>query len=286
MHRIVSWQLLSLMLLVSCARQDVIQDAVVLARQGEEKKAVTLLEGYLREHPNATRERQLVLRLYAAQGNLGKAEQHIAQLVRTLGEGSPVPWLELGHALELQHRYDEALAAYDKAAAAAPKDPTGPRVGGLRAARWGELDASAERLTEALRRDPGDAAVWHARGVVELKRGNGAAAKNAYQSGLLADPASAENHLGLATLALQERAYAVALGHYEAIVRLRPTLGNAHLGRSWALIALGRSEDARRALADAQALGADQKVIRAQLRALAEAAAETAKKTQKPRENR
>jgi Flp pilus assembly protein TadD len=186
----------------------------------------------------------------------------------------------------LQHRYDEALEAYDRAAEVAPKDPTGPRVGGVRAARWGEMDLAAERLTEALRRDPRDASVWHAWGVVELKRGNPVAAQKAYESGLIADPDSVENHLGLATVALQRRAYTVALHHYETIVRLRPSSANAHLGRSWALIMLGRAAEARVELAQARTLGGDPTAIRAQLHALAQGAGNAAENPQKPPQNR
>lgn len=264
------------LLLAGCAKRDVVQDAVLLASRGEEGKAITLLEAYLREHRNATHERQLLVRLHASLGNMGKAEEQIELLARSLGEHSPTPWLELGHALELQHRYDEALDAYDRAAAVAPNDPTGPRVGGLRAARWGEADLAAERLTEALRRDPRDAATWHAWGVVELKRGNPVAAQKAYESGLIADPNSAENHLGLATVALQQRAYGVALHHYDELVRLRPSSANAGLGRSWALIMLGRTAQARVELARAKALGGDPDAIRAQLHALAHGAANSA----------
>jgi tetratricopeptide (TPR) repeat protein len=274
------------LLLSHCTRQDAVQDAVLLASQGEEAKAIALLEGYLREHPNATRERQLLVRLHASVGNLGKAEQHVTALARTLGEHSPVPWLELGHALELQHRYDEALEAYDRAAVAAPTDPTGPRVGGLRAARWGEMDLAAERLTEALRRNPRDATVWHAWGVVELKRGNPQTAQKAYESGLLADPASSENHLGLATLALQRKDHAAALRHYDDVVRLKPTSGNAHLGRSWALIMLGRVQEAREALARARDLGGDREAIAAQMHVLAQRTASAGENPQKPSQNR
>jgi tetratricopeptide (TPR) repeat protein len=269
-----------------CTQQDVVQDAVLLASQGEEGKAITLLEAYLREHPNATRERQLLVRLHASLGNMGKAEQQVALLAQALGEHDPTAWLELGHALELQHRYDEALEAYDQAAAAAPTDPTGPRVGGLRAARWGEMDLAAERLTEALRRDPRDANVWHAWGVVELARGNLEAARKAYENGLIADSRSAPNRLGLATIALQQRAYAAALHHYDELVRLRPTSAAAHLGRSWALIMLGRNEQARAELAHARALGGDPNAIRAQLDVLSKGSGIVTQNPQKPPQNR
>ena len=116
------------------------------------------------------------------------AEHEAGELAARLPSDSPIPWLELGHALEIVHRFDEALSLYDRAAAVAPRDPSGPRTGGLRAAHWGELDLAAPRLEEALRRNPGDAVVWHVLGLVRVHLGDLAGARTAYESGLRADP--------------------------------------------------------------------------------------------------
>lgn len=272
--------------LLGCAGIDVGQQAVLLARRGEEQKAIVLLEGYIAEHPGATRERQLLIRVHASVGDLQAAEQQAVALSRVLGERSPVPFIELGHAMELQHRYEEALSLYDKAADVAPRDPAGPRVGGLRSASWGELDAAAERLTEALRRDSGAADVWHALGWVQMQRGEYALADKAYQSGLVAQPDSAENRLGLATVALAQRDYERALSHYEVLGHLRPAFAGAQLGRAWTLILLGRADEAQAALTHAQELGADPKVVRAQRAVLAELRAKASRNSQKASQNR
>jgi Flp pilus assembly protein TadD len=158
---------------------------------------------------------------------------------------------------------------YDRAAEVAPKDAAGPREGGLRAARWGEAELAAPRLEEALRRDARDAKAWHALGVVRLELKDVAGARTAYQSGLVADPESLENHLGLATIAVKEGDARSALEHYDVIVRERPRLADAHLGRSWALIGLGRFEDAEAALAEGEKLGANQRALAAQRRLIA-----------------
>ena len=105
-------------------------------------------------------------------GDLGAAERAAADLAARLPPESPIPWLELGHAMELAHRYDEALDLYDRAAAVAPLDNVGPKTGGLRAARWGETALALPRLEEALRRDPRDAETWHALGLVRLHEGD------------------------------------------------------------------------------------------------------------------
>src|SRR4051812_15786143 len=220
--------------------------AAMLMDKGRVEEASALLLSYLQKHPNAVAERRLLIRVEASRGQLGAAQAEVAQLERQLGPQSPVPLVELGYALEMSHRYDEALAAYDRAAQLAPTDALGPLTGGLRAARWGELELAEPRLREAVRRAPKDPAAWHGLGLVLLSQGNATEAERAYRSGLLADPAALENRVGLATLAISRGDLAEALAQYDAIVRQRPHLPDAQLGRSFALIGLGRFDDAQR----------------------------------------
>lgn len=242
--------------------------ATMLVDKGRTDEASALLVSYLQKHPTAVAERRLLIRVEASRGQLGQAEDQVALLEQQLGPHSPVPFVELGHALELGHRYDEALAAYDQAAAVAPGDPLGPLTGGLRAARWGELELAEPRLREAVRRGPKDPAAWHALGLVRLSRGDVEGAEQAYRSGLLADPAALENRVGLATLALSRGDLSGALVQYDAIAQRRPNLPDAQLGRSFALMGLGRFEDARHALDEAERLGGDARVVGAQRREL------------------
>ena len=242
--------------------------ATMLVDKGRAEEASALLLSYLQKHPAAVAERRLLIRVEASRGQLGAAQTQVALLEKQLGPESPVPLVELGHALELQHRYDEAMAAYDQAAQLAPQDPLGPLTGGLRAARWGELELAEPRLREAVRRGPRDPAAWHALGLVQLSQGNLVGAEQAYRSGLLADPGALENRVGLATLALSRGDLAAALVQYDAIAQRRPKFAEAQLGRAFALLGLGRFEDARRALDEAERLGGEPRVIRAQRREL------------------
>lgn len=266
------WLLLALCcgLLVACAgaAASPVPRAAMLMDKGRADEASALLRDYLREHPDALAERRMLVRVEAFRGQLGAAQAEVAVLARQLGERSPIPLVELGYALEVSHRYDEALAAYDQAALVAPGDPLGPLTGGLRAARWGELDLAEPRLREALRRSPRDPAAWHALGLVQLSRGDFVAAEQAYRSGLLADPNALENRVGLATLALKRGDLPAALVQYDAIVAQRPKLADAHLGRSFALMGMGRLDEASRALDAAARLGASPRVITAQRREL------------------
>src|SRR5258706_8193387 len=242
--------------------------ASLLVDKGRADEASQLLTAYLQKHPNALAERRLLIRVEASRGQLGAAQTQVVLLEKRLGPHSPVPLVELGHALEMAHRYDEALAAYDRAAELSPRDPLGPLTGGLRAARWGELDLAEPRLREAVRRDPKDPAAWHALGLVQLSQGNAQGAEQAYRSGLLADPAALENRVGLATLALSRGDLSAALEQYDAIAARRPNLADAQLGRSFALLGLGRFDEARHALGEAERLGGDRRGIAAQRREL------------------
>lgn len=247
---------------------DPIGQARLYVDKGRPAEAASELEEALRKQPKALAERRLLIRVYASMGRMDRAEQHARVLVEQLGAASPIPWLELGHALELGHRYDEALEQYDHAAEVAPTDPLGPRTGGLRAAHWGEAELAEPRLIEALRRDPRSSEAWHALGMVRTRLGNLDGAGEAYRSGLRADPRALENRVGLATLAVLRGDAAAALVEYDAIVSVRPKLGDAQLGRSWALLKLGRLDDAQRALDRAAELGADARALAAQRRAL------------------
>src|SRR5262249_52988342 len=161
---------------------------------------------------------------------------------------------ELGHAYELAHRFEEALASYDTAASVAPQSPDGPREGGMRCARWGEVEEARPRLEEAIKRGANDAETWHALGLVRLHMNDYDGAEEAYRRGFAADPKASENLLGLATVAVMKDDAAAALSAYDALAARRPRFGGAQLGRAWALAKLGRTDEARRALDRAEQL--------------------------------
>lgn len=119
-------------LLVACAGTQPTpeQRAVMLVDKGQNGEAIRVLSDYLKQHPDALKERRLLIRIIALTGDLGRAAAEAEQLAKYLPSGDPSPWIEMGHAYELAHRYDEALSMYDRAAQVAPKDAAGPKEGG------------------------------------------------------------------------------------------------------------------------------------------------------------
>jgi tetratricopeptide (TPR) repeat protein len=256
--------------LSGCAfsQPDPAQQARMLVGKGRSAEAASELEAYLHLHPRMIAARRLLVRIYGTLGRTDWAERHALVLVAQLGPSSPIPWVELGYGAELSHGFGQALAYYDRAAAVAPRDPLGPLTGGLRSARWGELELAEPRLVEALRRDPRNGEAWHALGLVRANQGDLDGASAAYSSGLRADPSAVQDHVGLASVALLRGNAAAALSEYDAVVSARPKFADAQLGRSWALMELGRLDDAQQALDRAHALGANPRALRAQSRAL------------------
>lgn len=243
-----------------CAPPGAVDRAQRLVRMHREGEAVVSLRAHLAKHPDDVGARRLLVRVLAFTGDLEAAKVEVAELERRL-PNDPVSWIELGHAFELTHRYDEALAAYDTAASVAPTSPAGSREGGMRCARWGEAEEALPRLEEAVRRGARDAELFHALGLVRVHMHDLDGAAVAYESGLAADPKSTENLLGLATVAVVRGDPAAALAAYDRILARKPTYAGAELGRAWALAKLRRTEEAKRALDHAEELGAPRENI-------------------------
>ncbi len=250
-----------------CASQTPIERAQQLVRMHRETEAVATLRAHVAKHPDDIPARRLYVRVLAFSGDIEGARGEVAELERRL-PGDPVPWIELGHAYELAHRFDEALAAYDTAASTAPASPAGPREGGMRAARWGEPEEATSRLEEAVRRGARDAETFHVLGLTRVSLHDLEGAEEAYKQGVAADPKGLENMLGLATVALLKSDPAAALAAYDAILARKPEFAAAHLGRAWSLAKLGRRAEAARALDRAAELGAPAANVEKQRRAL------------------
>jgi tetratricopeptide (TPR) repeat protein len=245
----------------SCVTPTPVERAMSLARLHREDEGIALLRRDIATRPDDLEARRLLIRLLAVASDLPAARDEVAALAARLPAGDPSPWIELGHALELVHQFDEAMAAYQSASDAAPESPAGPREAGMRAAHWGEWEASRGWLEEAVRRGAHDADTWHTLGVVRLNLHDLDGARAAYSSGVATDPNAVDCWMGLATVSLAARDWAGALVAYDAVLQRRPAWGNGELGRAWALARLGRKAEAARALDQAEELGAEREAL-------------------------
>jgi tetratricopeptide (TPR) repeat protein len=254
--------------LAGCIQPTPAQRAISLAHMQRVDQGIVLLRDAIQKHPDDVDSRRVLVRLLGLSGDLASARKEAEDLQKLLHEGDPSGWLELGHAYELAHRFDEALKAYDTAASVAPGSPAGPLEGGMRCAHWGEVEEARPRLEEAVKRGANDADVWHALGLVRLHQKDLEGATEAYKKGLEADGSRPENWLGLASVAVVKEDAKGALEAYSALLTLRPNYGAAELGRAWALAKLGRSKEALAALDHAEALGAPRANVARQRAAL------------------
>ncbi len=250
------WPAVMASLCVACAPPSATLRAESLVRRHHEQDAVALLRVELEKHPEDLPSRKLLVRLLGVTGDLQGARTEAGELARRMPEGDPSSYIELGHAFELAHQYDEALASYDTASAAAPSRPDGPREGGMRCARWGEAEEAEPRLEEAVRRGARDVETWHVLGLVRLHLGDLDGAEQAYREGVAADPRAVESFLGLATVAVARGDAQGAVAAYEQVLARKPRFAAGELGRAWGLAKLGRRAEARAALDRAESLGA------------------------------
>jgi tetratricopeptide (TPR) repeat protein len=230
--------------------------AMALSRQHRDAEGIKVLYARLAMHPEDIAARRLLIRMLAVESDMPGVRAEVELLRERLPAGDPSASIELGHAFELTHQFEEALRAYDAAASEAPLSPAGPREGGMRCARWNEVEEARPRLEEAVRRGARDAETYHVLGLVLVKLGDLDAAEQAYRAGAAADAKGVENWLGLATVAVIRKDGAAALDAYDHILARSKTYGPAELGRAWALALLGRKDEARRALDHAEELGA------------------------------
>src|SRR5580658_9204405 len=100
------WFFLLVALTAGCA-QNATERAQSLVRQHREEDAVATLRERLRVNGSDLVARKLLVRVLALTGDLGAARLEVKELAEHLPANDPSPAIELGHALELSHRYDE-----------------------------------------------------------------------------------------------------------------------------------------------------------------------------------
>jgi serine/threonine protein kinase/Tfp pilus assembly protein PilF len=182
--------------------------------------------------------------LPAALGDFTKAVELFAgPLSTTETEVLADAHAQRGKILYLLRQYPAALAAFDAARKIRPGWPL------LHYLRGGVLQ-ELERFREAreaydhyflLERNP-EAAAYEARGLVRTKLQDHAGAVADFSRALDLAPGSATLHAYLGWTHLVSGAAKLALQEFESAVNLDPDNGDAHIGRGYALVQMGRPE--------------------------------------------
>jgi tetratricopeptide (TPR) repeat protein len=162
----------------------------------------------------------------------------------------------LGMALQAWEQWEHAHEAYERAQRLAPDVFDWQYLDGIVLLRLARPADAARKLRAAADRSPASLPAREKLGEALLDAGDLDASRTVYAA--LADEPRVEPiaRLGLGRISAQQGRHDEAVKHLERAVELFPDFGAAHYTLARAYRALGRDEDARRALARHQAVGA------------------------------
>src|SRR3989442_9767286 len=137
--------------------------------------------------------------------------------------------LQVGNAHFVAQRYAEAIAAYTKAIAMAPRDARAYKHRGLAHAKLGNTQQAQKDLSKAIELDPQDAIAYNQRGITLFATGNLQAALKDFTKAVELQPQLAEayNNRGIIQRKLGD--YRQANKDFERAVQLGMELATQHL---------------------------------------------------------
>lgn len=157
--------------------------------------------------------------------------------------------LALGRRAAFAGQSEIELAEYRKALEIAPDDAVVRQSLGEALARQGELEEALEQYQEAARLQPQNADFQQDIGIIASRLGRLDRALQAFEKAIELRPGSTTAHWLLAQLLQLQGRPEAAVERYDAVLQLDPLHAEARTGRALALAQLGRSEEARLALA-------------------------------------
>jgi Flp pilus assembly protein TadD len=269
------------------------QEGLRLLRQGDFKGAEPRLSEALKKRPDDPRLQEALAFLYGRTDRWRQAEEIYRRILVTspgsvgarLGlarvlsdtgrdeEGlavlraapqgqTPRPAAMAGEAARILVRLGRPAEAASEARAALPGDPKNPEpryILGMALEAQGDLQGALQAYEEALRLDPGHlGALSHIAGLDSRlgREADAARAREAHDAALarrrIEDRVRGHRTAGVDAFNRQD--YARALEEFRTIIAEDPKDPQAHLYEGSALLALGRHDEARRALTESLAL--------------------------------
>lgn len=230
--------------------------ALLDSRSGRHQQARARLEDLLRQRPNDITALDMLMTLDVVTKNWHEAERTLSRLRQVSGGNQSVALLAEGRFYEAQHRLTEASLAYERATAVAPNEAepllllVKVEVGLGQVARsrarlesilasnkdhpfahglLGEVlsrsqfhEESASHYREAVRVNPKWMTPWLNWATASLSQGKPEVALHIVQEALAASPDSEELYMLLASVQSERGQFDLAMGAYEATLRINP----------------------------------------------------------------
>ncbi len=230
--------------------------ALLDSRSGRHQQARARLEDLLRQRPNDITALDMLMTLDVVTKNWPEAERTLSRLRQVSGGNQSVALLAEGRFYEAQHRLREASLAYERATAVAPNEPepllllVKVEVGLGQVARsrarlesilasnkdhpfahglLGEVlsrsqfhEEAASHYREAVRVNPRWMTPWLNWATASLSQGKPEEALHIVQEALAASPDSEELYMLLASVQSERGQFDLAMGAYEATLRINP----------------------------------------------------------------
>ena len=173
-----------------------------------------------------------------------------------LSPQSATAWYDLGVSYAALEQFSDAVDCYSRAISF---DPAMAQSYNNRAAAYARLKKYSEAISDcsqAIELTPDDALAWRNRGLAYHDLGKLDEAAADYDESIRINGRSSETYLYRGNLFLERKDADRALEDFDHALHLNPEMATVWISRAKALAALGRRDEAERALAQSKTLGA------------------------------
>jgi len=177
------------------------------------------------------------------EGRMDEAISHYQNAVQIRSD-YPQALNNLGKALLLKGRVDEAITHFQQALEINPGSAQGRFNLGIALLQKGRVEEAIPHLQMGLQIDPDNADMHVKLGTVLLQRGQADEAIAHFQKALQINPDNADTHVNLGNILLQKGKADEAIAHFQQALQINPDHAQAHNNLGNALLQKGRVDDA------------------------------------------
>ena len=231
---------------------------VALWLAGDHNGAIRELRQMLEQHPGDDRAIVALAHVLRAAGRMSEAER---LLQPEGGSQSALKWYRLGQLLENQSRLAEAAKAYEASTVTGPVigfDTVYQRLARVRV-NQADFDGAVKAYASRITLSPNNAEAHRSLGEIYFLQGRDDEALAEFLVAVWIDPMDARAYAALGKVRVRAQQYAEAIPVLQRAVALDPGRADAHYALGQALARTGKTEDARRAIAEFERLDAAQR---------------------------